>query len=110
MPRDPKTGIWFERRKHYRVKWNAPATIYDVARHLERPCVLSDLSADGAKLSGVRANTIPDEFRLRTPDGDRRTCHVVWRTDDQLGVRFTDCSEGGLPRKEKESAGRWRRE
>jgi hypothetical protein len=106
MPRDPETGIWFERRKHYRVRWNAPATIYDVDQHLERPCVLSDLSAGGAKLSGVRANTIPDEFRLRTPDGDRRTCHVVWRTDDQLGVRFTDWSEGGLSRKEKESANR----
>jgi hypothetical protein len=28
---------------------------------------------------GVRAYTIPDEFRLRTPFGDRRSCRVIWR-------------------------------
>jgi hypothetical protein len=88
MPRDRKTGLWLERRKHFRVAWNLPSTIYDVGRHLERPCILSDLSEGGARLSGVRANTIPDEFRLRTPLGDRRTCHVVWRTDIELGVSF----------------------
>jgi hypothetical protein len=79
-----------ERRKNFRVTWNLPATIYDVEHHFERPCILSDLSGGGARLSGVRANTIPDEFRLRTPLGDRHSCHVVWRTDNELGVRFTD--------------------
>jgi hypothetical protein len=48
-----------ERRRNFRVTWNLPATIYDVERHLERPCILSDLSGGGARLSGVRANTIP---------------------------------------------------
>jgi hypothetical protein len=104
MPRDPKTGNWLERRKHFRVTWNEPATIYDVGRHLERPCVLSDLSDGGARLSGVRANTIPDEFRLRTPLGDRRTCHVVWRTDNELGVRFTARNESGSSQEEMEFA------
>jgi hypothetical protein len=93
-----------ERRRNFRVAWNLPATIYDVERHLERPCILSDLSGGGARLSGVRANTIPDEFRLRTPLGDRRSCLVVWRTDNELGVRFTDCDEGGVSRREKEAA------
>ena len=104
MPRDPKTGLWLERRKHFRVTWNLAATIYDVGRHLERPCILSDLSDGGARLSGVRANTIPDEFRLRTPLGGRRTCHVVWRTDNELGVRFTDGNERDLSCEEKETA------
>jgi hypothetical protein len=103
MPRK-RCGGWVERRKHFRVMWNSPATIYDADRHLERPCVLSDLSAGGAKLSGVRANTIPDVFRLRTPNGERRTCYVVWRTDDELGVRFTDRNESGLCREEKQFA------
>jgi hypothetical protein len=48
----------------------------------------------------------PDEFRLRTPLGDRRSCHVVWRTDNELGVRFTDRNEEGLSKKEKEFADR----
>jgi hypothetical protein len=93
-----------ERRRTFRVTWNLPATIYDVERHLERPCILSDLSSGGAKLSGVRANTIPDEFRLRTPLGDRHSCHVVWRTDNELGVTFTDRRESNPSRGEKELA------
>jgi hypothetical protein len=93
-----------ERRKNLRVMWNVPATIYDVERHLERPCILSDVSGSGARLSGVRANAIPDKFRLRTPLGDRHSCYVVWRTDNELGVRFTDRSESDLSREEKEVA------
>ena len=79
-----------ERRKHFRLGWHLPATIYDAGRHLERPCTLVDFSNGGAKLAGIRAYTIPDEFRLRTPLGDRRSCRVIWRTEDTLGVEFTD--------------------
>jgi hypothetical protein len=93
-----------EPRKNFRVTSNLPATIYDVERHLERPCILTDLSGGGARLSGVRANTIPDDFRLRTPLGDRYTCHVVWRTDNELGVRFTGQIASGRSGKEKEFA------
>ena len=83
-----------DRRKNFRVEWNLPATIYDVDRHLERPCVLVDLSNGGAKIAGVRAYTIPDLFRLRTPVGDRRSCRVIWRTEDTLGVEFSDHIDG----------------
>src|SRR5271167_1560463 len=83
-----------DRRKNFRLGWHLPATIYDVGRHLERPCILVDLSNAGAKIAGIRAYTIPDEFRLRTPLGDRRSCRVLWRTEDTLGVQFTDCMDG----------------
>src|SRR5260370_14262074 len=78
-----------DRRKNFRVEWNLPATIYDVGRHLERPCVLVDLSNRGAKIAGARAYTIPDRFRLRTPLVDRRSCRAIWRTEDTPGVQFT---------------------
>jgi hypothetical protein len=32
-------------------------------------------------------------FRLRPPLGDRRACRVVWRTQNALGVKFTDRRE-----------------
>src|SRR5271169_2185375 len=83
-----------DRRKNFRVEWNLPATIYDVGRHLERSCVLVDLANGGAKIAGVRAHTIPDEFRLRTSLGDRRSCRVIWRTENTLGVEFTDHMDG----------------
>jgi hypothetical protein len=100
MSQDPDARMWRERRKNFRVEWHLPATIYDVDRHLERPCILKNLSNGGAELTGVRANTIPDEFKLRTPIGERRVCQVIWRTEDELGVRFTDRSE-----REKNSTG-----
>ena len=83
-----------DRRKNFRLGWHLPATIYDVGRHLECPCILVDISNGGAKIAGVRAHTIPDEFRLRTPIGDRRSCRVIWRTEDTLGVAFTDLPGG----------------
>jgi hypothetical protein len=93
MPQHPDTRVRRDRRRNFRVGWNLPATIYDADRHLERPCIMNDLSNGGANLTGVRASTIPDEFRLRTPLGDRRACRVVWRTENALGVRFTDRGE-----------------
>jgi hypothetical protein len=94
MSRFPGPNRRRDRRENFRAEWNVSATIYDVDRHLERPCVLIDLSNGGAKIAGVRARTIPDEFRLRTPIGERRSCRVIWRTEDALGVEFTDHSNG----------------
>jgi hypothetical protein len=94
MPSHQGTSRRRYQRKNFRVEWNLPATIYDAGRHLERSCVLVDLSNGGAKIAGIRAHTIPDEFRLRTPLGDRRSCRVLWRTEDALGVQFTDCMDG----------------
>jgi len=80
-----------ERRKTFRVEWNSPATIYDVDRELVRPCILSNFSNTGARITGIRATTIPDEFVLCITPGRTRRCRVIWRSDDTLGVEFTDC-------------------
>lgn len=53
-----------DRRKAFRVEWNLPSTIYDAGRHLECSCIVSDISSGGAKITGVKAKTIPDEFKL----------------------------------------------
>jgi PilZ domain len=76
-----------ERRKSFRVEWNSPATIYH--GQLARPCILSNFSNGGAEITGVRANTIPDEFMLQITRDDGRKCRVLWRTDDTLKVEFT---------------------
>jgi hypothetical protein len=78
-----------DRRNNFRVEWHSPATLYDGT--LARPCILSNFSNGGAKITGVRTATIPDEFGLRiTPRRRIHVCRVVWRTDDALGVEFTD--------------------
>ena len=81
-----------ERRRNFRVEWNSPATIYDLERDLVRPCILANFSNTGARITGVLASTIPDEFMLRITGGRRgtRKCRVLWRSNDTLGVEFTD--------------------
>jgi len=83
-----------ERRRNFRVEWNSPATIHDPERNLIRPCILINFSNTGAKITGVVAGTIPDEFMLRITGGRDRTrkCRVLWRSDDTVGVEFTDCT------------------
>ena len=81
-----------DRRKNFRIEWKSPSTIYDVDQHLERPCIVSDFSNGGAKLTMVDASTIPDQFILTFASGrrGRRKCRVLWRSKGMLGVEFAD--------------------
>jgi PilZ domain-containing protein len=92
-----------ERRKNFRVEWHSAATICDLERRSEQPCTLSDFSNGGAKISGIAAHEIPDEFMLNMGRGlgRARRCRVVWRADDTVGVQFTDPAKpGGKPSRE----------
>lgn len=77
-----------ERRRDFRVEWNSPATLQDNERGLARPCILSSFSNTGAKITGVVASTVPDEFILGMTPGRARNCRVLWRSGDTLGVEF----------------------
>jgi hypothetical protein len=79
-----------ERRKNFRVEWNSPATIYDVERRLDRPCILNNFSNTGAKITGVRADTIPNEFLLSITASRTHKCRVLWRSNNSVGVEFSD--------------------
>jgi hypothetical protein len=79
-----------ERRRNFRVEWNSPATLQDNERGLARPCIVSNFSNTGAKITGVVASTVPDEFILGMAPGRARNCRVLWRSGDTLGVEFTD--------------------
>jgi hypothetical protein len=80
-----------QRRKNFRVECNSPAAIYDADLRSTSPCSVSDFSNGGAKITGVLASTIPDEFMLRISPGRTRKCRVRWRLAFALGVEFTDC-------------------
>lgn len=51
-------------------------------------CVVLDISDSGARLRPVDMLSCPQRFRLRGPDGSLRHCEVVWRDDQDIGVRF----------------------
>ena len=53
-------------------------------------CTFADVSEDGARLRVEDAQAIPQTFGLRLlSDGaPKRLCHVVWRTETEIGLRF----------------------
>src|SRR5579863_10520027 len=90
-----------ERRKNVRVAWRAPAAI-DHGRLTHR-CVLVDFSNGGAKIAGVRGETISDEFSLLFAGGGRR-CRVLYRSTDTLRVKFIDQTNAAETPKFKQPA------
>lgn len=62
------------------------------------PCVVWDLSDEGARIAAARANALPDVFALfLTHDGkSRRFCRAVWRRGGQLGLRFVEDSVANI--------------
>ena len=72
-----------------RTNWNYPAVIQDLARDLDRPCILSYFSNDGGQITGVLACTVPNEFILKISRHDYRRSRVIWRNNVSVGVEFT---------------------
>jgi hypothetical protein len=57
-------------------------------------CTIKDLTSHGACLSVASTYGLPDTFELTFEHGrDRRTCRVMWRTGDKLGVSFDPAEE-----------------
>lgn len=52
-------------------------------------CTIRNLSESGAKLAVTNALGIPEQFELAMHDGRRFACEVAWRTQTEIGVRFT---------------------
>lgn len=55
------------------------------------PCVVLDISRGGARLDVHHSANIPQRFRLVIDlEGTERTCEVVWRRENSVGVKFID--------------------
>ncbi|MBV9568608.1 MAG: PilZ domain-containing protein [Hyphomicrobiales bacterium] len=80
-----------ERRNNHRIQWHSWAMVSACDGDWSAPCILSDFSNGGAKLSGLSVRHLPDQFLLRIARGVKpRNCRVVWRAPDALGVEFTE--------------------
>jgi len=54
-------------------------------------CTVQNLTGGGACLKLANTYGLPDSFDLTFEQGrTRRTCRVIWRTGDLLGVAFAD--------------------
>ena len=52
-------------------------------------CTVRNLSETGAKLEVTSSLPIPQRFELAMHDGRRFACEVAWRTETEVGVKFT---------------------
>ena len=51
-------------------------------------CTIVDVSTTGARLTTERVDLLPDEFDLALKETLLRRCQVVWRRDNQVGIKF----------------------
>ena len=91
-----------ERRQHRRYTINRVAKFQTETGALPRDCMISDISAQGARLF-VDGVEMPDQFMLLISgdSGSRRECRVVWRLGGEVGVTFV-----GPERRERRPANR----
>ncbi|QQR38165.1 PilZ domain-containing protein [Devosia rhizoryzae] len=52
-------------------------------------CTVRNMSETGAKLLVPSVIGIPERFSLALDDGRSFACEVAWRTETELGVRFS---------------------
>lgn len=75
-----------DRRRKVRV-----ASIIVSEKQPPIPCVILDISHGGARLHVHNHSEIPELFTLvQNADERHYSCTVVWRTADEMGVKFTD--------------------
>jgi PilZ domain-containing protein len=57
-------------------------------------CTVQNINNGGACLKLANTFGLPETFDLTFEHGrTRRSCRVIWRTDDKLGVAFTDAEK-----------------
>ena len=59
------------------------------------PCLIIDISEQGARLQVADDAAVPDSFELAVPVAadivDRRAAEVRWRRETMVGLRFRSC-------------------
>jgi hypothetical protein len=80
-----------ELRKKPRRQFHYAARIFTDQKAPLIACMLSDVSANGARIILKDSQDLPDSFLLLLTEngGPRRNCRVVWRSGDNIGVEFT---------------------
>lgn len=91
-----------DRRQHQRVQWVSPGRIELDDGRPPKVCLVHDLSNGGARLTALKADMVPDTFKLRLlPNrGPSPNCKVVWRSKRALGVAFLEAFPS-IPRAKK---------
>jgi hypothetical protein len=81
-----------EKRRSQRQNVSCVGLIHDDQGSIIAQCIMTDVSARGAKLVMEAGFNVPDWFvlTLSRNAGVRRNCEVAWRRANSIGVRFAD--------------------
>jgi hypothetical protein len=78
-----------DRRGRKRTRVTRNAKILVPRRSSVIFCTVEDLTSVGARLKLANTFGVPETFELTFEHGrTRRSCRVMWRTDDKVGVAF----------------------
>jgi PilZ domain len=78
-----------ERRAVKRTRVSRNAKIIVPRRSPVIFCTVENITSRGARLKLASTFGVPETFDLTFEHGrTRRSCHVIWRTRDKLGVAF----------------------
>lgn len=79
-----------DKRKDQRQPLRYPAQIDLGDGSPLKACLISNVSASGAKVTVDNPDQFPDRLYLilARDQGTRRHCNVVWRAPDSLGLEF----------------------
>lgn len=79
----------YDRRALKRTRILRNAKIIVPSRSSVISCTVQNIHSGGACLMLANTFGVPETFDLTFEHGrTRRSCRVVWRTDDKLGVKF----------------------
>jgi len=77
-----------EKRKKPRNRAFKFATILFSHGKVQRRCIIRDINRTGAKLEMNDTAGIPNHFAVSTDDGKSAYVRVMWRTKEEMGIRF----------------------
>jgi len=78
-----------DRRALQRTRVLRNAKIFVPRRSPVICCTVQNITSDGACLKLANTSGVPETFDLTFEHGrTRRSCRVIWRTNDKLGVKF----------------------
>ena len=83
--------IELNQRVYSRILQDEPGRIL-IDGHSELLCFIRDLSTGGAGLELDPVAALPQQFGLIHPNADLRSCRIVWRFGDRVGIVFDDVS------------------
>jgi hypothetical protein len=94
------------KKKDYRAKVRRPvrykAWLQTAEDAAAKACSFSDVSEGGARLQIEGAEAVPCEVKLRVAENSEgRPCHVVWRSETEIGLRFDQPATAGNVRRRR---------